>query len=259
MRRVLLLPALALASSCGSRTSPSAAPVPPPVSAPAEEDAAAPANVVTSVDVANGDAELVDDRWVVYRDSQKHLRVRPVAPRSYPLSSGGVTLSLGDRATSGDWEIQWAGVRDGQVTFRASHRNKVVDEWKADLELRPTHEIASATKLLHFEVTLTAVHGEMERAGASITITGDSVEHATSARLGQSLKPGFYVFPDGLRIRVEQIASCDFDTSVPCFGGTYRAEALLGAEDARVEWSTKTTRLLGYTLTLSNFEIVVRK
>jgi hypothetical protein len=225
----------------------------------AERGATLPDGTVVGVEVADGDAELVGDRWVVYRDSSQQLRARPVAPRSSPLSIAGVALSLGDRATSGDWEIQWAAVRDGQVLFRARHREQVIDEWKASLDLRPTHEIAAARQLLHFELTLIEVRGELAHAGASVTVTGDSVERATGAKFGRALKPGLYVFPDGLRLRVERIAHCDFDTSVPCFGGTYRAEALLGEEAASVEWSSRTTRLLRYTLTLSNFELIVKK
>jgi hypothetical protein len=278
MRRLRLLAALLLAASCGSRT-PSSTPVLTPPTAPvaagatapeptedadpglriAERGATLPDGTVVGVEVADGDAELVGDRWVVYRESSQQLRVRPVAPRTSPLSIAGVALALGDRATTGDWEIQWVAVRDGQVLFRARHREQVVDEWKAELDLRPTHEIAAARRLLHFELTMTAVRGELARPGASVTVTGGSVERASGAKFGRALKPGFYVFPDGLRLRVERIASCDFDTSVPCFGGTYRAEALLGEEEASTEWSTRATKLLRYTLTLSNFELIVRK
>lgn len=84
-------------------------------------------------------------------------------------------------------------------------------------------------------------------------------DDAIPAKFGQSLKPGLYVFPDGLRLRVTQIANCDFDTSEPCFGGTYRAHATLGAKEAKVEWHTKTTKVLAYTLTLARFEFTVRK
>lgn len=84
-------------------------------------------------------------------------------------------------------------------------------------------------------------------------------EDAIPAKFGQSLKPGLYVFPDGLRLRVTQVANCDFDTSEPCFGGTYRAHATLGAKEAKVEWHTRTTKVLAYTLTLARFEFTVKK
>jgi hypothetical protein len=73
-------------------------------------------------------------------------------------------------------------------------------------------------------------------------------ETATPAAFGQSLEPGLYVFPNGLRIRVEQIAGCDFDTSVPCFGGTFRAHATLGKDEATVQWSTRSTLVLRHRI-----------
>jgi hypothetical protein len=168
-----------------------------------------------------------------------------------------VTLTLGDRATSGDWEVRWVAVRDGLVVLKGSHRTKVVEEWKPASQ-RPTHELAAAAGLLHFQITMTAANGALDRGG-SVVLTGFPVDNAVAATFGQSLAPGLYAFPDGLRLRVEQIANCDFDTSVPCFGGTYRANALLGQQDARVDWRTKTTKILRYTLTLGNFQFVVRK
>jgi hypothetical protein len=78
--------------------------------------------------------------------------------------------------------------------------------------------------------------------------TPEPVETATPAKFGQSLEPGLYVFPNGLRIRVEQIAGCDFDTSVPCFGGTFRAHATLGKDAATVQWSTRSTSVLRHRI-----------
>lgn len=218
-----------------------------------------PDGTALTIKVEPGDAEFASEHWVVYRDAQRRLRARQAALRAVPLGHGGVTLSLGDRATSGDWEIRWIAVREGMVTFEATHQRKRVDEWKAVVARRQTHEVASSSKLLHFEVTLASVTGDLELPGATITITGDAIERATKAAFGRSLKPGLYVFPDGLRLHVEQIANCDFDTSVPCFGGTYRAQALKGKDEARIEWRTKTTKLLAYTLALANGEFSVRK
>ena len=89
--------------------------------------------------------------------------------------------------------------------------------------------------------------------------TAETAETATPAKFGQSLEPGLYVFPDGLRIRVEQTAGCDFDTSVPCFYGTYRAHAKFGKKEATVEWSTLSTTVLGYRIQLANSRFIVRK
>ena len=75
-------------------------------------------------------------------------------------------------------------------------------------------------------------------------------EEPTPAKFGQSLEPGLYVFPNGLRLHVEQIAGCDFDTSVPCFGGTYRAHATLGKEEATVQWSTRSASVLRHRIEL---------
>lgn len=208
--------------------------------------------------VARGDTELWNDRWAIYRDPENRLRVRAVTPREHPMRRTPAPLSLGDRAVSGDWEVRWIAVRDGLVTFKGTHRKSASEEWKALVERRPTHELASKDGLFHFEVSLVAVNGDLERGG-SIAITGDAVERATTATFGQSLAPGIYVFPDGLRIRVQQTAGCDFDTSVPCFGGTYRADAALGAQQARVEWRTRTTRVLGHTIELASSRVIVRK
>ena len=82
----------------------------------------------------------------------------------------------------------------------------------------------------------------------------------TPASFGQSLEPGLYVFPDGLRLRVDQIAGCDFDTSVPCFGGTYRAHATLGKDEATVEWSTRSALVLRHRIEIVKIRVfVVRK
>jgi hypothetical protein len=289
MRSALLL--LAIASACGA---PAAAPPPAVIAVPAAHDAGVPAPALDAVNdpgtlvseegttladgsvvvaqgdfvelrpvgvrvkVAHGDAELLNDRLVAYRDSQKRPRVRVVTPRDYPLGRTDAPLSLGDRATSGDWEVRWIAVRDGLVTFRGSYRKNVVADWNGALERRPTHELASRDGLFHLEVTMTAVNGDVDRAG-TVAVKGGTVERAASATFGQSLAPGLYLFPDGLRIRVEQIANCDFDTSVPCFGGTYRAEAVLGQQTAHVDWSTRTAKVLRYTITLANFQFIVRK
>ncbi len=91
------------------------------------------------------------------------------------------------------------------------------------------------------------------------TVELKPVESTTPAVFGQSLEPGNYVFPDGLTLRVEQTANCDFDTSVPCYGGTYRARAMLGKKAATVEWSTRATKILNYKIELANFHFTVRK
>ena len=83
---------------------------------------------------------------------------------------------------------------------------------------------------------------------------------AIAASFGQALEPGLYVFPDGLRLQVEQIANCDFDTSVPCFDGTYRARATLGKREQTLEWSTRSTQVLGHRVELVRSRIfIVRK
>src|SRR5262245_22556681 len=92
-------------------------------------------------------------------------------------------------------------------------------------------------------------------ADASERVAAEPAETATPAAFGQSLKPGLYVFPDGLRLRVEQIAGCDFDTSVPCFGGTYRAHATLGKEEATVEWSTRSALVLRHRIVIAGFRL----
>jgi hypothetical protein len=79
------------------------------------------------------------------------------------------------------------------------------------------------------------------------------------AKLGEPLEPGHYVFPDGLELRVTHLTACDFDVSVPCFGGTYRAEAKLRGKTARVDWSTRTTQILDHTIELSRMRIIVTK
>jgi len=176
-----------------------------------------------------------------------------VAPRSHvlPWGRGAATLARGDSATSGDWEIQWTDVSGELVVLVAKHRGARVGEWKASLEHAPTHDVASADGLHHFEVTLA------QRTSTTIAIEGHEVERAVGAKLGQPLAPGLYVFPDGLRLRIEQLTACDFDTSVPCFGGTYRATAATAREHATVEWKTRTAKVLRYTLTMSNMRIVV--
>ncbi len=85
------------------------------------------------------------------------------------------------------------------------------------------------------------------------------VESATGASFGQPLEPGLYVFPDGLRLRVVQTANCDFDTSAPCFGGTYQADATFRGKEARVTWSTRTAKILGHTIEVARFKLIVRK
>ena len=96
-------------------------------------------------------------------------------------------------------------------------------------------------------------------ADAGEPIAAPAEDTATPAAFGQSLEPGFYVFPNGLRIRVEQIAGCDFDTSVPCYGGTYRARATLGKEEATVEWSTRSALLLRHRIEVTQSSFIVRK
>jgi hypothetical protein len=209
--------------------------------------------------VGRGDVELGSDRTAVSRDAEGRYYVREITSRTVPLGRSPAALSIGDRATSGDWEVRWLGIRDGLVLLEGTHRKKRIEEWKALLERRPSHELASADRLFHFEVQLTAVSGDPARPSGSISITGDTRDHAAAATFGQPLAPGLYTFPDGLRMRVEQIASCDFDTSVPCFGGTYRADAVFRGEEAHIEWRTKTTKALGHAIELANFKIIVRK
>jgi restriction-modification enzyme MmeI-like protein len=60
-------------------------------------------------------------------------------------------------------------------------------------------------------------------ATAEPVATSEPVDPARPAKLGESLESGLYVFPDGFRVRVENVAGCDYDTSVPCFAGTWRA------------------------------------
>jgi hypothetical protein len=82
---------------------------------------------------------------------------------------------------------------------------------------------------------------------------------ATPAKFGQSLTPGLYVFPDGFRVRVEQLAGCDFDTSVPCYGGTYRARATLGKAEATVQWSTRSALVLRHRIEVTQSSFTVRR
>jgi len=99
-----------------------------------------------------------------------------------------------------------------------------------------------------------------EPVAASAPATAKPEETATPAVFGRPLEPGLYVFPDGLRLRVQQIAGCDFDTSVPCFAGTIRAHATLGKKEATVEWSTRSAVVLGHRIELvAQVRFIVRK
>jgi hypothetical protein len=66
-------------------------------------------------------------------------------------------------------------------------------------------------------------------------------QHATSASFDNPQTGS--TSPDGLRIRVEQIANRDSDTSVPCFEER-TCRGLLGEDARRMEHKTTT---LGYT------------
>ena len=82
-------------------------------------------------------------------------------------------------------------------------------------------------------------------------------EEPTPAELAQPLPDGLYVFPDGFKVRITNLYGCDFDTSVPCFGGTYRAEGTFKGKEGRVEWSTRAGSLLGHTIEVQAGHVVV--
>jgi len=208
-----------------------------------------------------GDVEVVADKWAVYPDAQQRFRARALTPRGVPINgSTPVSLTLGDRATSDGWEVRWRGVHGGLVAFEGRHRSAAPKGWTASPDPRgATHEVASENGLLHFEVTLVAALGEPLREG-TIEVRGASVERATRATFGTPHGEGLFVFPDGLRVRVERTWMCDYDPDAPCpFGGTYQASALRGDKATSLEIKTRSTRVLGYTLEMGRGSFVVRK
>ena len=112
-----------------------------------------------------------------------------------------------------------------------------------------TREIRTSDKLFTLEVRLEAQNGRLDRSDGRIELSVRTTEVLTSARFGDKLAPGAFLFPSGLRLAVEQTSMCDFDPSAPCpFGGSYRAHASLGDQEAHVEIKTARTTILGHVL-----------
>jgi hypothetical protein len=172
-----------------------------------------------------------------------------------------VRLALGERATFGAWDARWIAVRDGLIRFEGRYRQKAAGEWSASVDPRAaTHQLQTRDKLFTFEARLVAINGRPDRADGRVEITAHETDLAPSAAFGQTLSPGVFKFPDGLRVHVEQLHGCDFDVSAPCpFGGSYRADAALDQREAHVDLTSKSTKILGHTLDLGRGTFVVRK
>lgn len=172
-----------------------------------------------------------------------------------------MALALGDTASFGPWRVTWTEVREGLVRLAATYRDEPADAWSASDDARmATHDAQTRDALFTFEVRVIALTGSLEGPDGRVEIAGRAVDRAPSANFGQSLKPGVYVMPDGMRVHLEQLYGCDFDPSVPCpFGGTYRVDAAVGEKTVHVELRARETRVLGRTLELGRDRFVVRK
>jgi hypothetical protein len=163
-----------------------------------------------------------------------------------------IRLSLGDRAIFGAWDVKWNIARDGLVFLEARFRQQRVAEWNATVE--PKHDVETHDRLFAFEVKLVSSSDDQ------VEIAARTTDFAPRARFGDKLSPGVFVFPDGLRINIVQLHGCDYDVSDPCtFGGAYRADALLGKDEAHVDLKSARTPILGHVVELGRGTFSVRK
>lgn len=214
--------------------------------------------------VARGEATTVLGRWVVYRDSEGHLRLRALVPRVQAIGKGNVTLELGDRATFGDWEVQWVGVRkrgaaeQRALTFEGTYRKRATSEWGAWPGERASYAVPSSHGLFHFEVSVAEVRGEPSRPGGGVVLSGVEVDRSRTAAFGESLSSGLYVFPDGLRVAFRSKTECEYDSTRPCHA-EYGVEAVFERHEAEALLKSKRTSLLGHSFELSGRTLIVRK
>lgn len=259
--------------ACGAHasTQPSRSPrsYPPSSPAPAIEDTrrsgAFPGELVsnTTVTVDAGEIDTLDAGHAIYRDPRGALRAFPISPRD--VRSDGQhpsLLAIEDRALLDGWDVRWIASRGGLYQLEARRRGEVVERWGASTDARlARRDVKTSDALFSIEVTLVRAEGQADRPGGRIEVLVRETELAAPAKLGQALAPGkTYVSLTGLRVHLEKTSECEFDPSVPCpFGGSYRAHAARGGDEAHVDLKAARTKVLGHVIELGRGTFAIRR
>lgn len=157
-----------------------------------------------------------------------HPSPAPEAPATASVSAPGPAerdpddgkgLPLGGSAYSGHWTVTFAGREGGLAVLEARYGSDIVGRWRPSDDRE--HQLATAGGVFTLKVTTKAVHE------SSVELVLDEDDGVKRGAYGERLTmPGIYDLADGFRIKIDEIAGCDFDPSAPCpYGGQWRYHA----------------------------------
>ena len=204
-----------------------------------------------------GDAEVLENSWLLIRDSKTGMgRVRRWSPSAIDAKKGDAQLPLGRRLVREAWALEWVGVAPGTegmtgrrvMVLRTLHRGNETEYWQYDpAERVGRHDFASLSKLHHLGVEVVSAKLADDAEESTLVVRASPVERATRAALGAALGPGLYVFNDGLRVLFEKNTSCAMSVNGPCECSDYlETTAELQGEEKRFRDAAAGIRALGH-------------
>ncbi len=176
-----------------------------------------------------GDAELVDDKWLVRRDVAGATYVSRWAPAPVTLAANdrrAVEMRIGDRVVLGDWAVTWTGLHEGSnlmtgkraMHLAGSYRDRVTSAWQFDAHAPAAHDFRSApsSAMHHLELEVLRATLAPDVRDSSLVVRVREVDRATPASFGASLPPGLYVFDGGVRLTFEKSTLCGMGKVCVC-------------------------------------------